>query len=99
MLRITVQNGPEVLTLKLEGRLADQSLQEFESTWQELARSLGKRDLCLDIRGVTFVSSQGHQLLARIQKESHNDYLTNSPLTTFVAQQAKRNAIRSQERM
>lgn len=90
MLRITLQEEPNVLTLKLEGRISDESLKEFESAWQNLSRSLGKRSLCLDIRGVTFVSAEGHQLLARIYKESHNDFRANTPLTTFFAEQAKR---------
>ena len=88
MLRITVQEEPNVLTLKLEGRIADQSFKEFESTWQKLSGSLGSRKLCLDIRGMTFISAEGRKLLARIHEKSHNDFRANTPLTTFVAQEA-----------
>lgn len=90
MLRITLQEEPEVLTLKLEGRIADQSLKEFEATWQKLSGTLGHRTLCLDIQGVTFVSAEGRQLLARIHSESHNQFRANTPLTTFMAEEAKR---------
>ena len=90
MLRITLQEEPKVLILKLEGRIADESLQEFELTWQKASRFLGLRTLCLDIRGVTFISAEGRQLLARIHSESHNEFRANTPLTTFLAEEAKR---------
>lgn len=100
MLRITIQEEPKVLILKLEGRISDESLKEFESVWQKASRSLGERTLCLDIRGVTFISTEGRRLLARIHSESHNDFRANTPLTTSLAQEAKRHRnMQDQERM
>lgn len=100
MLRISVEDLPNIVTLKLEGRIANESLGEFEQTWQTVSQSLGKRTLCLDIRGVTFISTVGRQLLARIYEQHHNEFRSDSPLTTSLAEEAKRHSNKlDQERM
>lgn len=88
MLRITLQALQTEVTLKLEGRVGSDSLEELERSWQTVRRSLGERRLCLDIQGITFISPEGRQLLAQIHQETHNDFRANTPLTIFLAQEA-----------
>lgn len=88
MLRITLQDLSTGVTIKLEGRIAGESVVEFERTWETIHQTLAERRLCLDLRGVTFITAEGRQLLARIHRETHNDFVTNSPLTNFLAQEA-----------
>ncbi len=88
MLKISLQHLPDTVTVKLEGRIVEDSVRELERTWQTISGSLGNRTLCLDIRDVTFVNVDGRQLLARIYNETHNDFRTNTPLTNFLAQEA-----------
>jgi|SRR6185437_11358035 len=89
MLRISLEDLPEIVTVKLEGRIVDESVKELARAWQTISESLAKRRLCLDIRGVTFVNADGRKLLAQIYEETHNDFRTNTPLTNFLAQEAK----------
>jgi len=99
MLRITLQDLPTEVTLKLEGRVGSDSVGELERSWQTVCRSLGGRRLCLDIRGITFVSPEGRQLLARIYKETRNDFRANTPLTNFLAEEASGRNVQQKERM
>lgn len=88
MFRITLQDLPTEVTLKLEGRVGSDSVGELERSWQTIRQSLGERRLCLDIQGITFISPEGRQLLAQIHRETHNDFRANTPLTNFLAREA-----------
>ena len=50
MLRITVHDKPQVLTLQLEGRLAGPWLRELEECWKSTLAQPRKSILCVKLR-------------------------------------------------
>lgn len=89
-LRITINQDPTTATLKLEGRLAGPWIQECVQAWQSLAPSLGPKKLQVDLRGLTFVDRGGAELLTEIYNKHRAEFLTNTPLTKYFAEQAIR---------
>lgn len=89
-LKITVNQDNTAATLKLEGRLAGAWIPECVRVWQELAPSLGPKKLRLDLRGLTFVDSDGARLLSEIYRKNRPQFLTNTPLSKYFAEQAIR---------
>jgi len=66
MLRITTDDKPQVLTLRLEGRLEGPWVEVLTECWRgALARSPKKRR-CVDLNGVTFIDGEGKARLAQI---------------------------------
>ena len=75
-------------TLKLDGRVTGAWVNECMQAWQTLVPCLGSDELWLDIRGVTFVDKNGVRLFAEIYRKNHVQFLTNTPLTEYFAEQA-----------
>ena len=88
VLRVTKIEEKTTTTLKLEGRLAGLWVNECLEAWQALTPTLKEKELCLDIRDVTFVDRKGAKLLAEIYKEHCAHFLTGNPLTRHFADQA-----------
>lgn len=82
------------MTLKIEGRLSGRDVPELHRTWQELASSLGKRKLLVDLRGVLHVDESGRNLLADIHTKTGAEFLADTPLTKYFAEQARQKAVR-----
>ena len=66
MFRATVEHQGERVTLRIEGRLSGPCLSELESCWRQLSAGNGHRPVLVDLTEVTFVSSQGKQLLEKL---------------------------------
>lgn len=66
MLRITVQQSRQKVTIKLEGRMVGPWVEELRRTWISLAPSVGSKVLRIDLCEVTFVDRPGKQLLREI---------------------------------
>ena len=64
MFRITVQDNPELLTLKLEGKLADGWVQELENCWRKVQADRHPPAVRVDLTGVTFIDAAGKAVLA-----------------------------------
>jgi hypothetical protein len=90
LLKITVSHEPEIATLRLDGRVVGPWVDEFRTAWNSLAASLGDRRLWVDLRGVTHVSAEGKRVLAEIHKATGAEFLADSPLTHYFADQARR---------
>lgn len=88
MLRITVHEGPEIVAIKLEGKVAGSWVGEFERTWCSLESSWSSKKFSLDLRGVDFVDREGRGLMRKIYAKTGAAFLTNSPLTTYFAEEA-----------
>jgi anti-anti-sigma regulatory factor len=88
MVRITIHDGEKLVTLKIEGRVADPLTSEVNRSWQELAPSLGSRKLWVDLRGVTFMDAAGRHLLAEIHAETGAEFLADTPMTKYFAEEA-----------
>jgi hypothetical protein len=90
MLRVTIsQDHGEFVTLKIEGKLAGVRVSEMNRVWRELAPSLGSRKLSVDLRGVTFADAEGKQALAEIHSKTGAEFLADTPLTKYYAEEAK----------
>jgi anti-anti-sigma regulatory factor len=67
MLRISALNELGIIRLKLEGKLAHEWVEEARKAWGTLATVNGHKDAIVDLRGVSFVDGEGHQLLAEMR--------------------------------
>jgi ABC-type transporter Mla MlaB component len=64
MLKITVHETPQQITLKLEGSLTGGWVMELEECWRAASSRPTGRLLCLDLTDVCSVDSAGTYLLA-----------------------------------
>ena len=90
MLKITIEHGPEEAIMRLEGRVAGPWVDEFRRAWHSLLERLGSRRLYVDLRGVTHMSTDGRRVLADIHNRTGAELLTDSPLTQYFADEARR---------
>lgn len=88
--RITIHDEEKLVTLKIEGRAAEPLVSELHRAWQDLAPSLGSRKLSVDLRGVTFMDLAGRHLLAEIHAKTGADFLADTPMTKYFAEEAIR---------
>jgi len=95
MLRITIQEDARIVTIKLEGKVVGSWVGEFDRTWRSLEPSWGAKKFSLDLRGVSFVDSEGQHLMHEIYERTGAAFLTNSPLTTYFAEEAMRAATKN----
>jgi len=93
-MRVTIHHHTDgdAVTLKIEGKLAGLHVSELAKAWQELAPSLGEKKLLVDLRGLLHVDQAGSRLLASIHAESRADFVADTPLTKYFAQQAQQQA-------
>jgi len=87
-MKITIQEANDIVTIKVEGRVIDLAVGEFDRAWRELVPSLGQKKLCIDLREVTFMDETGKYLLAKIHATNGADFLADTPLTKYYAQEA-----------
>lgn len=64
MLRISAEDGPQRVTLRLEGRLTGIWVKELEDAWREVESTRKGRALFLDCSAVEHVDQAGEYLLA-----------------------------------
>jgi len=89
-MRVTIQDREgEQVTIKIEGRVAGPLVPELDRAWHDLAPSLGKKRLQVDLRGVTHVDVTGRNLLAEIHAETGAEFMADTPLTKYFAQEAQ----------
>jgi anti-anti-sigma regulatory factor len=89
-LKISVHETDDDVVLKIEGRAAKPLVDELNRTWQNLAPSLGSRRLSIDLRGVTFMDMTGRHLLAEIHAKTGAEFLADTPMTKYFAEEAIR---------
>ena len=69
MLKITTLTNAESTALKLEGRLAGLWVQELERCWDSVVGTIITHPLTVDLSAVTYVDSDGKDLLKKIHKQ------------------------------
>jgi anti-anti-sigma regulatory factor len=87
---VTIQksDGHGVI-MKIEGKIAGPQVPELHRAWQNLALSLEQRKLLVDLRGVTHVDGTGRNLLADIHAKTGAEFLADTPLTKYFAEDAR----------
>jgi hypothetical protein len=86
--KITIQEADRAVTLKIEGRATEPLVAELHRAWQDLAASVGSRKLSVDLRGVTFMDATGRRLLAEIHAKTGAEFLADTPMTKYFAEEA-----------
>ena len=89
-MKITVDEGQDALTLRLEGRVAGPMVEELSRTWCSLAPSLGRKRLVIDLHGLIFIDTAGLAVLAEIHQRTGAQFRTDTPLTKYFADEAMR---------
>lgn len=90
MLRITVDENPETVVIKLEGRVAGPWAAELGRLWEEKAPVVAKKKLALDLRETTFADAEGMRVLKTIYSESGAEILAGTPWTHYLAEEVSR---------
>jgi len=83
LLRITVQNFPPTVTLKLEGQLKGPWVHETEKAW----RDSKVRVAVVDLRDVTSIDAQGRKLLAAMHRQGV-ELVADAPMMKYVIEEA-----------
>jgi anti-anti-sigma factor len=86
--KITLNATEHFVTLKIEGRVADVFVAEFQRVWQKLVPSIGQRKFSIDLRGVTFMDSAGRQQLAQIYAQTGAEFVAITPMTKYFVEEA-----------
>jgi hypothetical protein len=75
--------------MKIEGKIAGPNVLALNVAWRDLASSLGKRRLLIDLRGVTHADRTGRKLLAEIHDRTGAKFVADTPLTKYFAEEAQ----------
>ncbi len=75
--------------MRLEGRVSGPWVAECDRTYRSIVSSLGSRKLRVDLRGVTHVDASGKHLLGEIHQTSQAEFIADTPMTKYLAQQAR----------
>ncbi|MDR3735778.1 MAG: STAS domain-containing protein [Acidobacteriaceae bacterium] len=92
-LRITFQEYPKSVVLKLEGRIVGPWSDELIVAWAEFALSHRVQNMAVDLREVTYIDASGMQVLRQIYRETSAEIVANTPLTESFANQIQQNAL------
>jgi hypothetical protein len=84
MLRITVQDGPDQVRLKLEGNLVGPWVAELEEAWRAARRQLAGRSVFLDVTAVGYVDDAGKYLLALLRGSGTHVMASGTAMTDLV---------------
>jgi hypothetical protein len=90
MLRITTDDNPQVLTLRLEGRLEGPWVEVLTECWRGARARSANRRRCVDLNGVTFIDGEGKVRLAQIYAQGAefiaDDLMTKAIVAEIVGQ-------------
>lgn len=86
MLRITIDEAPAAVTLRLEGKLIGPWVKEVEECWRKVFTSLGHRTMLVDLSAVSFVDTAGRSLLSRMHLAGFR-LAGSGTMTSYLVQQ------------
>jgi anti-anti-sigma regulatory factor len=92
LLRISIDERDGTTWLKLEGRVTGDWAKEFERTWREIAAARDSKKFGVDLCGVTHMDAHARKVLSEIHRETGAEFLADSPITKFFAEEARRGA-------
>ena len=75
--------------MKLEGRISGPWTAELDHTWHSLSSALDKRNLFIDLCGVSYIDREGRGILANIYRQTQAQFEANTPLTRYFAEEAR----------
>lgn len=68
MLKITMQTDAGTTALKLDGKLTSPWAEELDRYWRDVPGSQ-RKEMLVDLTGVTFIGSEGKEILARMWRQ------------------------------
>jgi hypothetical protein len=89
MLRITTYPTADVLTLKLEGRLAGPWVAELRNCWHQV-NPKGKRAIHVNLEELLYVDAEGEKLLAEMYRRGADLLAVDCEMKAVVAAIANR---------
>jgi ABC-type transporter Mla MlaB component len=89
VLRITINEEPDKVMLKLEGRIVGPWTAELDRTWHSLGPSLNDKTLSVDLCGVSYIDRDGRGVLADIYRHTHARFEVDTPLMEYFVQEAR----------
>jgi hypothetical protein len=98
LLRISVQDRQDEMTLKLEGKLIGPWIGELTREWNNLLPFPSGKKLSLDLRGMTFVDKSGVEALRSICARTSAEILADTPMTQDFARKIRKTALRNKTR-
>jgi hypothetical protein len=66
MFRVTTEEAPDMLVLKLEGSLSGPWVDALDACWREAMESVRGRPVRVDLRDVLSIDESGRRLLTRM---------------------------------
>ena len=66
MLRITIDESPDAVVLRLEGSLIGPWVKDVEECWRKVFAVIGARSVHIDLSAVQFMDTEGGALLTRM---------------------------------
>ena len=66
MLRITIDESPDMVVLRLEGSLIGPWIKDVEECWRNVFAAIGTRSVQIDLSAVQFMDTEGGALLTRM---------------------------------
>jgi anti-anti-sigma regulatory factor len=91
MLRITIDESPLSVTLRLEGKLIGLWVEEVERCWRKVFVTLGPRTVLVDLSAVNFVDRAGRVLLTRMQSAGFR-FEGSGPMSEYLMEQISRDS-------
>ena len=64
-------------------------MDELRQAWNSLRNIPGSKKLKIDLRGVLHLSSEGRHVLAEIHKSSGAEFIADTPMTKYFADEAR----------
>ena len=91
MLRITVHEEPDLVTLKVEGKLKGAWVKELERAWHETCLNADRRSIRADLTALNFVDDRGKGLLVLMRRKGV-ELLASGPLMSSLIEEVTRRA-------
>jgi len=76
--------------MQIEGKIAGRQVAELNRAWREAEPVFEESKLVLDIRGITYLDDNALSLLAEIFAKTRAEFVADTPLTKYFAEQAVR---------
>jgi hypothetical protein len=92
LFRVTIHEVEDANVIVPEGRIAGPWANELRRLWMERCTHLSSRKLLVDLRSVTWVDSNGMQILREICSHPRIEFVANTPWTRHLAEEVMGNA-------
>jgi anti-anti-sigma regulatory factor len=89
MLRITIEEEPDSLRLRIEGKLVGAWAKELEQSWKRVAECRDHKALLIDLTDTLYIDDEGKRVLKKLFGEGAS-FQTAGAMTSSVVDEIKR---------